>query len=171
MSSIGEILEAAKEVKPIGEVNGIKITTFHDQNTLAQADLIEGEVSSGIAQMNPDGSVARSTYRYAAVNVDALFENRYKEITENRRKKLLVVTDYRACKEQSSGKIYRKTILGFVIARDEETNQLVLERTQLVQDDDFVKDFLGKLDIDAMGQILPLIQVKVSDITPTGITI
>lgn len=168
---IGEILDAAKEVKPIGEINGVKITTFHDQNTLAQADLIEGEVASGIAQMNPDGSVARSTYRYAAVNVDALFENRYREISEGRKKKIEIVTDYRACKEQNSGKIYRKTIVSFVISRDEETNKLVLERTQLVQDDVFVKEFIKKLDIDAMGQILPLIQVKVSDITPTGITI
>lgn len=166
---IKEILDEAQNVKPIGEINGVKITSFHDQTVLAQADMIEGEVPSGITQMNPDGSVARSTYKYASINVDALFENRFREIEIDGVKKIQVVVDYRACKEQSSGRIYRKTVQAFEISR--HGKRLAIDNVVLVTDDIFVKEFIRKLDIDAMGEVLPLIQVRVSDIVPTGITI
>lgn len=166
---IKEILQEAESIKPLGEINGVKITTFHDQTILSQADMIEGEVPSGIAQMNPDGTVARSNYKYASVNVDSLFENRFREIEEDGQKKLEVVVDYRACKEQSTGKIYRKTVQAFVVAR--KGKKLVIERVVLIPDDVFVKDFTRKLDLAAMSEILPLVQVKISDVTPTALTI
>ena len=170
--TIKEILDAVEDVKVIGDMNGTKIMSFHDQNIAAQADMINGEVDSGIAQMNPDGSIARSNYKYAAINVDALYENRFKQITEKdaageTKNKVLVVVDYRACKEQKTGQIYTKTIPAFVIVR--EGKKLKLESTTLVSDDEFIRDFTGKLNIDAMNEILRLIQHTVSDVTPGGL--
>ena len=173
-SSIKEILDAAEDVKPLGEVNGVKIMSFRDQNIAAQADMINNEVAPGFAQMNPDGSIARSSYKYAAVNIDSLYENRFRQIevrdaAGDVKKKVQVVTDYRACKDQKSGRIYTKTIPAFVIAR--QGRKLVLENTVLISDDEFLSEFTNKLNLDAMNEILPLIQKAVSDVTPVGLQI
>ncbi|MBO7733958.1 MAG: hypothetical protein J6S67_15445 [Methanobrevibacter sp.] len=173
-TTIKEILDAAENVKPIGEVNGVKIMSFHDQNVAAQADLINGEADPGFAQMNPDGSIARSNYKYSAINVDALYENRFRKVVEKdaageTKEKLQVVVDYRACKEQKNGRIYSKTIPAFVVCR--KGKKLVVENTVLITDDEFIMDFKSKLNMDAMNEILPLIQNAVSDVSPVGLNI
>ena len=173
-TTIKEILDAAENVTPIGEVNGVKIMSFHDQNVAAQADLINGEVDPGFAQMNPDGSIARSNYKYSAINVDALYENRFRKVVETdaageKKEKLQVVVDYRACKEQKNGRIYTKTIPAFVVSR--KGKRLVVENTVLITDDEFIMDFKSKLNMDAMNEILPLIQNAVSDVSPVGLNI
>lgn len=173
-SSIKEILDAAENVKPLGELNGVKIMSFRDQNIAAQADMINNEVDPGFAQMNPDGSIARSNYKYAAVNVDALYENRFRQVevrdaAGDIKKKLQVVVDYRACKEQKGGRIYTKTIPAYVVSR--KGRNLILENTILISDDEFLSEFTNKLNLDAMNEILPLIQHAVSDVSPVGLQI
>lgn len=173
-TTIKEILDAAENVKPLGEVNGVKVMSFRDQNVAAQADMINGDVDPGFAQMNPDGSIARSNYKYSAINVDALYENRFRKVVEKdaageTKEKLQVVLDYRACKEQKNGRIYTKTIPAFVVSR--KGKKLAIENTVLITDDEFITDFKSKLNMDAMNEILPLIQNAVSEVSPVGLNI
>lgn len=161
--NILDSLKRAEEVKPLYEQNGVKVVTFEDQRAVAQAEIIN-DVDLGNRTVNPDGTIARSRTKYAAINTDHLYLNRFKKVGS----KLVVVTDYRAIKEQSTGRIYKKQIPAVVFTRGEDG--LKREKTVLVEDKDFVSDFTKTLTPEAMSQLIPLMAGD-DDITAEGLPI
>lgn len=161
--SLVDVLKEAEQVKPIDTINGMKIVPFETVPALAQAALVNDEDLGG-RTMNLNGTVARSRCLFAAVNVDNLYINRYKMS----KGKLYVITDYRAIKDQSSGRIYAKQIPAYVFGRKE--GELVLEKMDIVSDVEFVSDFTQKLSNEAMQKLMPLLvnsaDIKTADDLP-----
>lgn len=145
-----EILENAKDAQPIGEINGKKAYSFRDYMDVTTASLYNKETLD-LTRYNPDGSPAATPAPNVAVNVETTFMNRFR-VREDR---LDVVTDYWAIKEQSSGKIPYKQIPCYVIKRDGKN--LKLEKMINVSDREFLEEFTGQLDRDAMELIQPLL--------------
>lgn len=151
MINLKEAIEKTENIKPVAVENGIPIVSFEEQRDMA---VLEKMTSPGIGEMqfNPDGSVARTPVKAAAVNLDNYYINRYKKVKNT----LLVVTDYRAIKEQSTGAIYVKQVPAYTIARDGEGN-LYLASVVNVSDSEFIADFTHTLNREAMQQIMPLL--------------
>lgn len=152
MSELKDLMERVEQVQPVAETNGVKVVSFDQQRDMALLDYREGKSDLGTIQMNPDGTVARTPVKFAAVNLDIFYINRAKRVKD----KLYVVTDYRAIMEQSTGTVYLKQIPTFVIKRDEH-KALVLEKVVTVTDAEFVSDFTYILNQEAMAQIMPLL--------------
>lgn len=163
--SLRDVLAAAEGVQAVAEKNGMRVVSFEDSSVMAQADLTNG-VDLGNRVLNPDGSIARSRATYAAVNLDSFYANRYRKIG----KVLRVVVDYRAIKEQSSGRVYMKQIPYFEIVRDDKTGKLVMRKIGAVIDTEFINEYTHKLNREAMAEILPLITGGI-DVTADDITI
>lgn len=150
-----DALKRASKVKPIAKKNGIDIVSYEDYVALSQADLMNNEKDMGERPMNPDGSIARSKRKHAATNIDVLLDNRYRKVKGS---KIQIVNDYRAMKEQETGRIYAKNVLAYEVAKDKEKNKLYLVKTVLVSADEFVNQFTHKLNAKAMLEVLPVIQ-------------
>lgn len=151
MSNLQEIIDKTKDVKPVAEHNGVSIVSFEEQRDLAQLNKLENPGLETI-QMNPDGTVARTPVRFAAVNLDNFYINRYKRVKDA----LYIVTDYRAIQEQSGGNIYAKQLAAFVVKRDAD-KKLILDKVVTVSDTEFIADFTHTLNREAMAQIMPLL--------------
>lgn len=153
MADLREVLDKTKDVKPIGERNGIQIVSFEEQRDLAQLDKLENKDRDlNTIQMNPNGTVARTPVKFAAVNVDNFYINRYKRVKDS----IYVVTDYRAIMEQQTGGVYAKQLAAYVIKRDGDKN-LILDKVVTVSDTEFIADFTHTLNREAMAQIMPLL--------------
>lgn len=161
--SLIDVLKEAEQVKPIDTINGMKIVPFESVPALAQAALVNNDDLGG-RTVNLNGTIARSRCLFAAVNVDNLYINRYKMV----KGKLYVVTDYRAIKDQSSGRIYAKQIPAYVFTRKD--GELVLEKMDIVSDTEFVADYTNKLSNEAMQKLMPLLvnsgDIKTADDLP-----
>lgn len=164
------ILEDAEKVEPIADFYGIKITSFEDGVTLRKADAIE-EDEPDISErlLNPDGTVARSAIRYASVNPRKMFDNRVRRIKKDDKDVLQVVVDKRAISEMGTGSVYLKNIPCYEIAR--VSKELKVIGLTNVLDTEFMSDFKGRLDHDAMVQILPLIDNYGSEMTSESLGI
>ena len=162
--SMRDILQAAEKVEPIAHRNGVKVVSFDDSTVMAQADLTNG-VDLGNRIVNPDGTIARSRAPYAAVNLENFYANRYRKVG----KVLRVVVDYRAIKEQASGRVYLKQIPCFEIARN-DNGELEMRKVCTITDTEFISDYTHKLNREAMAQILPLITGGI-DVTADDISI
>ncbi len=154
MSKMTDILYAAENVEPLAEKNGEKIVSFEDAAVLANAEGFDPTPDTGTRTYNADGTLARTRQRTSAINVDSYFENRYKT---NSKKELMVVTDFRAIREQHLGRVYSKVIPCYVFTRDKDTGKLSLDKTTTISDTEFISGYTKKLSIDAMKEILPLI--------------
>lgn len=154
MSKMTDILFAAENVEPVAEKNGQKIVSFEDAAVLANADGFDPKPDTGVRTYNADGTLARIRKQTAAINVDSYFENRYKT---NSKKELMLVTDFRAIREQHLGRVYSKVIPCYVFTRDKETGKLQLDRQTTISDTEFISGYTKKLSVDAMKEILPLI--------------
>jgi len=166
MSRISEVLERAKEIEPIAVKNGATIVSFADAMTLANADMVEGKSDLGMRAYNPDGTIARSKARFVAINVDSYFANRYKV----KSKKMYVVTDYRAIKEQNTGKCYIKNVPCYVFYRD-ENGKLAIEKVMTVSDSEFISEFTNTLNNKTMAELLPLIAQFGTEVTSSELPI
>lgn len=155
VKEIKELYDAVDKVQPLAEKDGEKFVTFEDASVLNSFNAQEPK--TGMQTRNPDGSLASTGKTVHAVNPDYFYANRYKV----KGKKLYVVsghtTDgYRCIKEQSSGKVYLKTIPAYIIARDSD-GKLFLEKQTIISDTEFISDFTNKLDNKSMAEVLPLI--------------
>lgn len=155
MGDLREVLDKTKDIKPVDERNGVQIVTFEQQRDLAQLDVLENR-DLGTIQMNPDGTVARTPVKFAAVNLDNYYINRTKRVKD----RLYVVVDYRVIREQDTGNVSLKQIPAYVIKRG-ENKELVLDKVVTVSDAEFVADFTYILNREAMAQVLPLIAAGV----------
>lgn len=154
MSKMTDILYAAENIKPIAEKNGEKIVSFEDAAVLANAEGFDPTPDTGTRTYNADGTLARTRQRNPAINEDSYFENRYKT---NSKKELMVVTDFRAIREQHLGRVYSKVIPCYVFTRDKDTGKLRLDKTTTISDTEFISGYTKKLSIGAMKEVLPLI--------------
>lgn len=167
-----EILNKGDSIEAIMQkADGTKIYTFADAVDLVTADELTAKMMGG---KEPDmgqrelsigrGTYARTQKKYTAVDPSVYFNNRYKrvEVEDGKTKYTVfqVVTDFRALQTQSSGKAYRDQITTYDIKAARAANgqiKLELLGTKLVHSDDFCRNFIQKLDEDAMRRILPLI--------------
>lgn len=159
-----ELIEKTEKVKPVTEINGIPVVTFEEQRDLAQVDKLMN-VNMGILNFNADGSVAETPTKYVSVNLDSYFINRFKRVENS----LYIVTDYRAIKEQGSGRVYLKQIPAYVVSRNKK-GDLFLEKTVTVSDNEFISDFTHILNHEAMKTVMPLL-VSGIGVTEEGLTI
>lgn len=169
--TLKELYEKVDKVRPLAEKDGEVYVNFEDASVLNSYNAQEPK--TGLQTRNPDGSLARTGKTVHAVNPDYFFANRYKK--KNKTTIILVsghTTDgYRCIKEQSSGRVFLKTIPAYVIVRNPETNELEVEKQTMITDTEFVSDFINKLDNKSMAEILPLIIDSGTDIATSEMPI
>lgn len=171
MSSKLEILQAAENVKPVAEVNGIEYVSFEDFETKRAAAIIDDEPSFGKVKFNEDGSVGQSRVDFAAVNIDRMYQNRMRYLEDESGKPIAmqIVIDPQAIQTQTSGSVYASRITAYEITR--EGKNLVLKAVTTVSDDEFVREFKKTLAVRDMETVMPLIQNAGSDISTENIAI
>lgn len=159
MGSLEQVLDQANNAKVISERGGTKVVSFSDYVAIAEKDLRQG-YDPGQRTLNPDGSVAKTRTRYAAVNPDLFFANRYR-IKQN---KLFVATGYpsdndtyRAIRTQNTGRINMAHVPVYIFSRTKD-GELILERKATVSAEEFIGAFDGRISADDMqGLVVPLI--------------
>ena len=164
-----ELYQKVDAVKPFAEKDGEVWVSFADAAVLNSYNA--DEPNTGMQTRNADGTLASTGKTVHAVNPDYFFMNRYKV----KGKKMILVsghtTDgYRCIKEQSSGRVFLKTIPAYVIARDSD-GKLYLEKQTVISDMEFISEFTNKLDNKSMAEILPLITVVSGDISADAMPI
>jgi hypothetical protein len=167
------------EVTPLGSLNGTPLYSFEDAQRINKIGLVKEkiqgkEVEFGERPMRPDGLGYLETKANAIAVPTSFFENRYRKVQitktvlneKTKKEEILkdvyyeVVTDYRACKEQASGRVYTTTIHVYQIGakKDSKGNaDLFLIGQRNISDTDFINDFKGKLDKESMVKIFKLI--------------
>lgn len=167
------------EVTPLGSLNGTPLYSFEDAQRINKIGLVKEkiqgkEVEFGERPMRPDGLGYSETKASAIAVPTSFFENRYRKVeivktslNEKTKKEETVkdvyyevVTDYRACKEQASGRVYTTTIHVYQIGakKDSKGNaDLFLIGQRNISDADFINEFKGKLNKESMVKILKLI--------------
>lgn len=164
-----ELYDKVDNVKPLAEKDGEVLVTFEDAAILNSYNA--DEPKTGMQTRNQDGTLASTGKTVHAVNPDYFFMNRYKV----KGKKLIIVsghtTDgYRCIKEQSSGRVFLKTIPAYVIARDAD-GKLYLDKQTVISDTEFISEFTNKLDNKSMAEVLPLITANGSEMTADSMPI
>lgn len=168
------------EVTPLGSLNGTPLYSFEDAQRINKIGLVKEkiqgkEVEFGERPMRQDGLGYLETKTNAIAVPTSFFENRYRKvevketIVEEKTKKekevvkdvyYEVVTDYRACKEQASSRVYTTIIPVYQIGakKDSKGNtDLFLIGRRNISDTDFINEFKGKLNKESMVKILKLI--------------
>lgn len=168
------------EVTPLGSLNGTPLYSFEDAQRINKIGLVKEkiqgkEVEFGERPMRPDGLGYLETKASAIAVPTSFFENRYRKvevketIVDEKTKKekevvkdvyYEVVTDYRACKEQASSRVYTTTIPVYQIGakKDSKGNtDLFLIGQRNISDTEFINEFKGKLNKESMVKILKLI--------------
>ena len=158
-----ELYQKVDEIRPFAEKDGEVWVSFEDAATLNSYNA--DEPNTGMQTRNADGTLASTGKTVHAVNPDYFFANRYKV----KGKKMILVSGhtsdgYRCIKEQSSGRVFLKTIPAYVIARDAE-GKLFLEKQTVISDTEFISEFTNKLDNKSMAEVLPLITVVSGDLS------
>lgn len=174
MSRLLDILEQAKDIKPIAVRNGVKIFSMDDARAVMQANSLEGEESLPLITRNPDGSIARSRSNMAIISENDLYDNRcYRKKTPGVGSdefwivSTATTSGYRAIRQRMND----EQIYVYIVSRDKDTKELALKRITTVSASEFKSDFTHKLDEKSMKQILPLIAEQEEGITPEEISI
>lgn len=152
---ITDILQNANSAEPIAEMNGVKIASFEDAVALSTMDLAN-KTELNPVQMNPDGSIAATPVKYAAVNPEMFFDNRYRVIETEEGVEYQVVAgfkDYLTIKGQSSGRIPQKQVMVDVIYN--KNGKPKYKTTVTVSDTEFVSDFTNRFSREDMAKIMP----------------
>lgn len=170
METLEQVLHQANTAEVIGEINGTKLVGFSDYKAMAERDLRTG-YDKGQRTTNPDGSFARTRTKYAAINPDNLYANRFRV----KNSKLYVATSYpsdtetyRAIKNQNTGRISTAHVPVFIFARNKD-GELVFERKATVSAEEFIGTFTTALSIQDMhDKIAPLIDANRNTATETS---
>ena len=168
------------EVTPLGSLNGTPLYSFEDAQRINKIGLVKEkiqgkEVEFGERPMRPDGLGYLETKSNAIAVPTSFFENRYRKVEvketiidekTNKEKEVVknvyyeVVTDYRACKEQASSRVYTTTIPVYQIGAKKDSkgnSDLFLIGQRNISDTEFINEFKGKLNKESMVKILKLI--------------
>lgn len=158
--SIAEILRDAENVEVVAiDDEGNNFVSFADYVNATTAEAINKN-DLGLIPLNPDGTPAGTPHKYVAVSMEQLFLNRYCVKDGN----IYVVTDWWSIRKQASGQLPVSRIPCYVIGRD-KNKKLVYEKTVSISDTEFLSEFTGSLDREAMTLILPLISRKDQGVT------
>lgn len=150
--SIQQILQDAENVEILAiDDEGSNYVSFEDYVNATTADTINKNDLS-LIPLNPDGSPAGTPHKYVAVSLEQLFLNRYRVKDD----KVEVVTDWWSISKQATGQLPMSRIPCYVLGRD-KNKKLVYEKTISISDSEFLSDFTGSLDREAMTLILPLL--------------
>ena len=168
VKEMAELYRRAEEVEPLAEKDGKVYTDFESASILNSVNAQEPR--TGMQTRNADGSLASTGKTVHAVNPDYFFANRYKVKGAKGNQKLIVVSGhtpdgYRCIKEQASGRLFIKNVPAYILYRDAETKELVLEKQTMISDTEFISDFTNKLDNKSMAEILPLITTSGGDVS------
>ena len=161
MNTMLDILNEAKEVAPVTNINGKDAYTFEDSVKLSTAELLErqamGEpVEFGEREVSVDGlSYLSSNIKYVSIDPEKHYINRYRKVTKSGKDTYEVVIDYRAINEQAQGIVYTNNVTVYVIAKSGK--DLVLDGIKTVSADEFINGFKNKLDIKSMKLIMDVI--------------
>lgn len=169
-----ELFERADNITPLAEKDGKIFVTFEDAAVLNSVNAYDPQ-GTGMKTYNADGSVASTGKTVHALNPDFFYMNRYRVKGKPGSKELQVVSahtveGFRCIKEQSTGRVFIKTIPCYVIIRDED-GKLKLDRVMTVSDAEFISDFTNTLNKQSMAEILPLIVDHGVDVTADAMPI
>lgn len=153
---IHELYERYDSIVPFAEKDGEVWVSFEDASVINSVHAMEMH-GTGMQKKNRDGSLASTGKTVHAINPDYFFANRCMK----KGKKLHVVsghepTGYRCIKEQSSGRVFVKTIPVYVVMRDEEGNLYVDSLTN-TDERTFVSEYTSVLSNELMAEIMPLL--------------
>lgn len=167
-----EVLTQASEVEPIIEINGRPLHTFADAVLLNEVELLNKkagfkEVELADRELNPSqDSYKRVNKKYAAVDPNALFNNRYKKTVSKPGGKptayYTVVVDYKALQFQQTGQVNDNVQAFEIKVTKDESGKLATELSRIVQlsGEEFVNEYTRALSPKDMRVILPLIHNK-----------
>lgn len=163
MQSVVEILQA-KDPKPIGTINGRPVYGFQDGKLVANKALAlekngEKKIEYGDRPVNRDGQTYKHTESVAlCINPELYYLNRYRKIKQNGKTIYEIVIDYRAIKEQASGKVYTNSILVYQLGQ--EKGELELLGTKMIDDIEFMNEFKSHLSVEAMQKVADVLREK-----------
>ena len=175
MSILEDLSKAKKKAKPYAVVGGREVYDYDSLEKKVEIDQAEAKVGGGqvdLGEMKPtkDGwGYTDMGNSFSAIPQDILFINRYKKENDA----YLIVTDYRAIKEQSSGQIYASSVQALVIknkgTKGEE--EMYLESIRNVSDTEFINDFTGELSNISMAKVFEAIDKdKVKEVSKDEIS-
>lgn len=149
------------DVKPIANVNGRNVYTFADavkvNNKERAEEVYEGKVDFGNRQTREGGlCYARTQTHSVAVNPDNYYLNRYRKRKIDDKTTLYeVVTDYRAIKEQSSGRVYTNNIVVELVENSKEGLKYVGKKN--ISDLEFINEFKRELSHESLAKLVAVI--------------
>lgn len=169
MGILEEIIKQS-DVSPVANVNGRNVYTFADavrvNNKQKAEEVIEGKMDFGTRETRDNGlCYKRTEARAVAFNPENFYINRYKKMKAKDKVLYEVVTDYRAVKEQNVGQIYTSTISVDLVEQTKDGLTYVGQKK--ISDIDFVNEYKGMLNQDAMKQIAIAI-LKGKEAQPIG---
>lgn len=172
MSILESIMQEA-DVKPISNVNGRSVYTFADavkvNNKERAEEILEGKVDFGNRVTREGGlCYARTQCHAVAINPDNYFLNRYRKIKKDEKTTIYeVVTDYRAIKEQSTGRVYTNNIVVEIVENSKTGLKYMGKKT--ISDQEFINSFKSSLSHEALAKIANVILTAQKGQTePTG---
>ena len=149
-----------REVKPITNVNGTPVVSFEEQRNMAQDEILY-KTDIGVRSYNPDGTLSKTLYANAAMNMGTFFDNRFRVVDNVLQLVTAQTTDgFRAIREQNTGNVFKKHRSVYEFTREE--GKLKYKGMALVTDAEFVSSFTSKLSKEDMKLILPLIPADAS---------
>lgn len=161
MSDLRNILKEAEKVRPLAEVNGMKITTYEDGVVLAEEEkmneLVHGKQLNSYP-LNADGTPTGSRTSVANVNPNKMFNNRARLVKgeDGKVNAIQVVIDKRAVSDHQRGaEIYKSRVDVYELKRINK--KLVCGRPFTVTAEEFVREFDTKLSVNAMLEVMPAI--------------
>lgn len=155
-------MKAAENVTPFAETEGKRIVSFEDMVTLAQAEAIEATPDLGDRKFNPDGTYAASKVRFAAINPENYYANRYKVVKS--KGELHIVTDYRSIQYKRLGQPCGfSTVPCYVLVR--EDGNLKLDRLTTISNAEFDAGFNNELNPSAAAEAFRVIYESRSAVT------
>lgn len=161
-------IEEVTGATPFTSVVGIPVYTADEYNKAmaerrmekAVAEANGKKVSSSKIKLNKNGTVAATKVRPMLMNDEMFYSNRIRfvdsEIDGVKKRRLELVDDYHACKDQASGNVYTNNILVKVIEHTkkgkEDIYTLVEQKHIGVQE--FINEFKELLSVDDMQTIV-----------------
>lgn len=184
MADLRKILSEADDTKVLFRSNGKNVRTFNDTVAVTNAKMVEEkafgkEPDLGERELDENGNYKELNKPDVAIDPKTFFSNRFRYVDTvgedgETEKTLEVVDDYRAIKEQPSGRIYTTHVTAYVLKRAKKgrgKGDLVLAGTKLIEDIDFIREFTAKLSPEAMIQVKQAITTGRSVVDADGVDI
>lgn len=159
MGVLEEIIKNG-EATPIAKVNGRNVYTFSDavrvNNKERAEEIYEGKVDFGNREVREGGlCYTRTQCHTVAVNPDNYYLNRYRKKKEGTKMIYEVVSDYRAIKEQSTGRVYTNNIVVDMVENSKDGLKYIGRKN--ISDTEFINEFKNNLNNVSFQKIASVI--------------